>query len=120
MPAEQRLKKTGEYAFVYEKGSSWTNRLVVMKAVPNGRISSRYGISVSKRLGTAVVRNRVKRLLREILRLTPIKVGWDIILIARPAAAKADYSTLKKAVGELLTRAQLLKGEDERVCLEIN
>jgi len=55
-----------------------------------------------------VIRNRVKRLLREILRLAPLKPGWDIIFIARPVAAATDYAGLKKSVRGLLLRAGLL------------
>jgi ribonuclease P protein component len=50
----------------------------------------------------------------------PLSAGWDIIFIARPPAASADYARLKKEVEELLSRAQLLTREDERLCLKIN
>jgi len=117
---EQYLTKTEQYALVYNKGNSWASKLVVVKALPNGLILSRYGFSVSRRVGKAVVRNRVKRLLREILRLTPLLPGWDIIFIARPLAASADYTNLEKAVKDLLRRARVLAGEYEEVCLRTN
>ena len=91
-----------------------------MKALPNELTLSRYGFSVGKRVGKAVVRNRVKRLLREILRSTPVKGGWDIIFIARPAAARADYASLEKSVKGLLSQGQLLEGKDERVSHKID
>lgn len=106
---EEYLNKPEQYALVFNKGSSWASNLVVMKALPNGLNLSRYGFSVSHRVGKAVTRNRVKRLLREILRLTPLEPGWDIIFIARPAAASADYANLKKTVVGLLTQARLLE-----------
>ena len=105
---KEYLTKPGQYALVYNNGSSWVSSLVVMKALPNGLSLSRYGLSVGKRVGKAVTRNRVKRRLREILRLTLLKPGWDIIFIARPAAANADYASLEKSVEGLLSRAQLL------------
>ena len=121
MRREGYLTKSEQYALVYNKGSSWVNSLIVMKALPNGLTLSRCGFSVSKRVGKAVTRNRVKRLLREILRLTPLKPGWDIIFIARSPAGKADYTNLEKAVNALLSRAQLLlTREDERVCLKVD
>jgi len=120
MKGEGYLTKPEQYALVYKEGSSWASSLLVMKVLPNGLGLSRYGFSVSKRVGKAVARNRVKRLLREILRLTPLKPGRDIIFIARPLATAADYAKLKKSVEGLLSRAQLLPREYERVCLKIN
>jgi len=117
---EEYLTKTAQYALVYDKGSSWVSDLVVMKVLPSGLALSRYGFSVSRRVGKAVVRNRVKRLLREILRLTPVQPGWDIIFIARPLAASADYANLEKSVKRLLSRARLLTEEYEEVCLRTN
>lgn len=109
MPREGRLTKRQQYALVYSQGRSWVNSLVVMKALPNGFTLSRYGFSVSRQIGKAVARNRVKRLLREILRLTLLEAGWDIIFIARPMASTADYATLRESVRGLLLRAGLLK-----------
>ena len=70
---------------------------------------TRIGFSVSKRVGGAVVRNRVKRRLREAVRhtLADLPPSWDIIIGARPPAATADYATLDTAMRELLARAGL-------------
>ena len=64
---------------------------------------------MSKRVGDAVTRNRVKRRLREAVRrtLADLPPGWDIVLVARSAAATADYTTLDATVRELLARARL-------------
>ncbi len=109
MRGEEYLTKPEQYALVYDKGGSWVSDLMVLKALPTGLTLSRYGLSVSRRVGKAVTRNRVKRLFREILRLTPLQPGWDIIFIARPAAATTDYASLKKSVNDLLSQAQLLR-----------
>lgn len=108
MRGEQYLTKPPQYALVYSKGNSWASRWVVMKTIENGLPLSRYGFSVSRKVGNAVVRNRVKRWLREILRATPLKAGYDIICIVRPATAAAGYWNLKKAVENLLAQAHLL------------
>jgi len=60
----------------------------------------------------AVQRNRLKRLLREIMRLQSLKSGWDIVLIARPAAVNVDYHQLEETVTKLLARAELLESNE--------
>jgi len=107
MRGEQYLTKRAQYVLVYDKGRSWVDGLVVMKALPNGGDLPRYGLSVSRRVGNAVTRNRVKRLLREVLRVTALKPGWDIVFIARPAAAAAGYDDIKRSAAGLLARAGL-------------
>mgnify|MGYP001262095175 CR=1 FL=1 len=77
MRGEQHLTKPEQYSLVYDTGSSKADRFLVFKAVANGLEISRFGISVSKRVGNAVVRNRVKRLLREILRLIKLQPGLE-------------------------------------------
>ena len=113
MGVDKYLTKPEQYALVYSKGSSWASGSLVMRALPNGLVLSRCGFSVSKRVGKAVTRNRVKRLLREILRMMSLKSGWDIVFIARPAVANADYAILKRAVEGLLSRARLLEIDEE-------
>jgi ribonuclease P protein component len=108
MRREERLTRRKDFETVYSEGRLWSNNLVVLRALPNGLGSNRYGFAVGRRLGGAVVRNRVKRRLREVVRLTPTKEGWDMVFIARQAAAEADYHTLGRAMEELLARAKLL------------
>ena len=119
MKGERYLTKSEQYAKVYKEGNSKVTSWLVMKVLPNELCLSRYGLSVSRRVGKAVTRNRVKRLLREVLRLKPLAPGWDIIFIARPRIANASYDELNREVSGLLSRAHLLR-EYERVSLKIN
>jgi ribonuclease P protein component len=93
---------------------------MVLKVLPNQLALTRYGFSVSKRLGGAVVRNRVKRRMREILRALPLEAGWDIIFIARPKAATASFADLKKKVRGLVSRAKILERDHEGAGLRAN
>ncbi len=112
---EQHLTRKKEFDLVYNEGKTWADREIVVKALPNGLELSRYGFTVSRRVGNAVVRNRVKRLLREIIRQTPLQPGWDIIFIARTTAAEADFNNLGESVRKLLLQAGLFVGEYEGV-----
>jgi len=80
-----------------------------MKAMPDGSSVSRYGFSVTRKVGKAVQRNRLKRVLREIMRLQSLKPGWDIVFMARSVAVDADYHQLERAVTRLLAQGQLLE-----------
>jgi ribonuclease P protein component len=120
MPKQERLTKRAQYTSVYREGKSWADSLLVMRALPNGLDLSRCGLAVSRKVGKATVRNRVRRRLREILRLTLLKPGWDIVFIARMPAADASYAELKKSVEYLVSRARLSLRKNERVCLGVN
>jgi len=108
MKASWALTKRAQYVLVYRKGSTYIDRLIVMKALPNELDLSRYGFSVTKKVGKAVQRNRLKRLLRQIVGSKLLKSGWDIVFIVRRRAVDADYHQLEKAVAGLLYRARLL------------
>jgi ribonuclease P protein component len=112
MGEKERLRKNSQFAAVYEHGKTWSGNLVVLKTLPNGLEWNRYGFVAGKRLGKAVVRNRVKRLLREVVRATPTEVGWDMVFIARNDAATADYHELRASVAGLLRRARILEDKD--------
>ena len=103
-----RLTGSKRFSLIHREAQSRANRLLVLKAMSNDLDGSRFGILVGKRIGNAVSRNRVRRRLREVTRLTPVKAGWDIVFIARRGAADADYHQLQCATHDLLKRAGLL------------
>lgn len=84
-----------------------------MNALPNDLGFSRYGFSVSKNLGNAVVRNRTRRLLREVIRKKHIRDGWDIIFSPLPSAANANYNQINDSIHRLLAQACLLEDSNE-------
>ncbi|MFA4836918.1 MAG: ribonuclease P protein component [Dehalococcoidia bacterium] len=109
MRRDERLTKGSQIAAVFKQGKAWANGFMVLKAMPNGLAFSRFGFIVSKKVGKkAVVRNRVKRLLREVARVTPIEQGWDVMIIARSEAAGARYRDIERAMLSLLNRANLM------------
>lgn len=79
---------------------------------PNGSGVSRFGFSVSRHVGKAVVRNRTKRRLREAVLRVPVKEGWDLVLIARKDATTVGFERLSRSVTALIKRAGIL--EDSR------
>lgn len=109
MNRRDRLHGRERFQQVRRQGTCWTHRLIVLCALPNELPASRFGFSASKRVGGAVVRNRVRRRLKEIirLRLPMIAPGWDVVLIARPPIAQADYRQIETALDRLLRQAGL-------------
>ena len=93
-------------------GRSWAHPLLVLYARPNGLDQTRVGFAVSKRIGNAVTRNRVRRRLREALRLRlpAVQPGWDLLFIARSPLATADFAQLSAVVEQVLRRAGLWSG----------
>ena len=114
MEFTESLKKNYQFRFVYNRGKSIANRLLVMYVVRNGTNGNRFGISVSKKVGNSVVRSRITRLLRESYRLSESKflAGYDIVVIARVAAKKADYHVIGKSLSQLSKKLDLLKDSD--------
>ena len=99
-----------QFRKLYQKGTSHVSPSVVMYAKQNGLSANRLGITVSKKIGKAVIRNRAKRRLREIFRinLPNIKSGYDFVLVARGRTASVshqklteDFIAAAKAVGVL-------------------
>ena len=90
--------------------SGHANGYLVLYARPNRTATNRVGITASKKLGHAVVRNRVRRRLREVYRLNEHRFapGWDIVVVARSRCIDADFRKLTHAYLSLAQKAGIL------------
>jgi ribonuclease P protein component len=107
-----RLRANEDFQRVRRHGRTWAHPLLVLAAAPGPDPlgPTRLGVSTGKRLGGAVVRNRVRRRVREAVRgaYAELDPGWDLVFIARSAAAEAPFAEINQAVRQLLARAGLL------------
>jgi ribonuclease P protein component len=109
LPRASRLLRRVEYDAVYKAARRKSSREFTVFVRPNGLDFSRFGWSIKKALGTAVRRNRIRRRLREILRLhrQEIAPGWDIVIHPRTSAITAEFSTLAADLLKTLPRNPL-------------
>lgn len=118
MKREQRLRTPAEFRQARERAPrGWPHRLLVLYFAPNELERTRVGITVSRRVGNAVVRNRVRRRLREALRarLSRLLPGSDVLVVARPTSAEATWAELSAALDTLLQRAGATRASDASV-----
>ena len=115
MNPEITVKENYEFRRIYRKGKSVVSPTMVLYSQRNRQGRTRLGVTVSTKLGKAVVRNRVRRRFREIWRLNKKDMvpGWDIILVARVRAVETSYQKLDKTYRRLLREAGLLKEAEE-------
>ena len=99
MKRTMTVKENHEFRRIYAKGRSGVSPYLVVYARPNRYGHNRLGVTVSTKLGHAVVRNRVRRRVREIFRLNQDKLaqGYDVIVVARTRAVGAEYRELERA-----------------------
>ncbi|NLB42006.1 MAG: ribonuclease P protein component [Clostridiales bacterium] len=111
MEKKYRLRKNKDFQYTYKKGRSSGHPLLVSLHRKPRNAEIRIGYTVTQKFGNAVQRNRIKRQLREILRLQlpRLKQGYDVIFIVRREAKGASYKSLEDAVNQLLKRSNLLK-----------
>jgi ribonuclease P protein component len=112
--ARRRLSRSAEFERVYRQGRSTAGRYLVLYSFPNSSApSARLGLSVSRKVGGAVERNRIKRLLREAFAQTEHELGpeQDVVVVARPEirelAEREGLDGVRTALAELIDRARL-------------
>ena len=106
------VKKTALFKEIYSEGSSVAVREIVLKYLfVGGEGRTKAGFSIAKRIGNAVVRNKIKRRLKNIIRAEShrIKRGYALVFIGRTPVASRSFSETRATVMELLQRAELLE-----------
>lgn len=113
-PRKYRLKKKGDFQKAFQKGKSIATPYLVLYTIlkePPGY--PRIGIAVSRKLGTAVARNRIKRRLREAIKphLVNLKETYDIIIVARNKIKGLEFNDLEKNLVYLLKKSRVIREE---------
>jgi len=108
-----RLTNSRSFDVIYRKGESIKGKYLVLYSLTSKFSTVKVGFVVAKKVGKAVVRNKVKRRLREIIKefLPLIVPNFSYILVARSEAGSADYSELQAEVKDLLTRGKKINGD---------
>ncbi|SDY89485.1 ribonuclease P protein component [Proteiniborus ethanoligenes] len=114
MDNKQKLKSNRDFRKTYDKGRSFANKYLVIFFVKNNLENNRIGIAVTKKIGKSVVRNKIRRRIREAYRLNSgkVKQGYDIIFLSRANAKEVGYNEIESALLHLLKLAGLLKKGD--------
>lgn len=111
MEKKYRLRKNMEFKRVYSGGKNYWNRNLILYVRKNDLKNSRIGITITKKIGNAVVRNRIRRRMKEIirLRLGNIKNGYDLILIPKKNVIDISYKDLESAMVHIMSISKILK-----------
>ena len=115
MKSRCTLKKNSDFRRLYAKGKSAVNPYMVVYCRRNRTGENRLGYTVSVKLGHAVLRNRMRRRLRELVRLNSprMKSGWDIVIVARSRCAEAPWQKLQAAFLARCEKPELLERQEK-------
>lgn len=112
MNKHQRVKKNSEFQKIFKRGKSFANRQFVVYCYPKeGQTEFRIGLSVSKKVGNAVTRNRIKRFIRQAFleMKEEINPNMDYVIIARQQASTLDFHESKKSLQHVLKVAKMIQ-----------
>ena len=107
------LSRPQDFAAIQGAGTTKSHALFSARFLRTDLETTRFGLSTGRRLGGAVVRNRVRRRLREALRVMApsFQPGWDVLIIARPAIVETDYRSLVETLRRILQRGGVVGGQ---------
>lgn len=107
------LSRPQEFSAIQARGTTRSSALVTVRLLRTDLEMTRFGLATSRGIGSAVVRNRVRRRLREALRAlgTAFRPGWDVLIIARPAIVDADHAALMGTLRRILERGGVVGGK---------
>lgn len=109
-----RLKKRYQFNYVYKSGEHFSSEHLVLYVVSSKTKSIKVGFAVTKKVGHAVVRNKIRRRLREIIRkqLPKLKQNYNIIIVAKENIIEADFEQLCFELNKLFKKANLFNEEN--------
>lgn len=112
LPKGRILCRKSDFQRVHRLGKSYANRYLVMYVFTASGLEDKVGFAAGKKLGNAVTRNRVKRLMRECYRLNQHELlkGYTLLLVGRKAAVTEKLTVIEKAFLSLGRKAKILKG----------
>jgi ribonuclease P protein component len=110
MQRRYRLRESKDFLRLRQDGQVYRHRQMLLSLLPNGLSHNRYGVITTKNVGKAVVRNRVRRLTHEVVRLLHprLRVGYDIVLIPRSGLVGQPFVIVNDVVNELCRQAGIL------------
>jgi ribonuclease P protein component len=95
LSTSERLRRRPDFERIYDKGARMQGRFMTVFVLPNGGDGPRFGVAATRKLGSAVKRNRAKRLSRELFRRHKVAAGLDIVIVPRREMLDAPFSTLE-------------------------
>ena len=111
------IKKDSDFRRVYQRGKSLADRNLVIYTMKNKSDKSRIGISISKKVGKAHVRNRIRRCIKEAYGLNideRVQAGYDMVFIARISAADKDYREIERSLKYICKKANIIKKDGKK------
>jgi ribonuclease P protein component len=110
----ERVRRRPEFEQAYEHGLRISGRFMTLFVAPNGGNACRLGVAATRKLGSAVVRNRAKRLARELFRRQKPAAGLDVILVPRREMLDAPFASLEADYATILARRERAQPQPRR------